>query len=134
MAKRKHDNCLASENLRDGTKERCYEAILQKHLSDDEYQAAIARERLTKLQPPKIRARVMERLGTLERPKLLGNALRLMRRVRAVGRPPQTNTDMDLRTAAFLTELESIDYGLISRTPNSFTIRSVTKTTRRPSK
>ena len=45
VAKRLHANGLQTENTLNGTKERCYELILQKHLAGDEYEAAIGKER-----------------------------------------------------------------------------------------
>ena len=109
VARRKHEHSLRNQNLRDGTKERCYEVIFRKHLNDDEYRTAMARgrERLTKLRRPKLLSRVKWRLTKLQRPKLLRNVLMLMFRALS------TNTEMDPCVEAFLKEMDKVDYGLM---------------------
>jgi len=113
MVIRKHENSLGLQNLHDGTKKRCCEVILQKHLNGDEYRAAMAREILTRFQRPKLLDRVKVGLIKLQRPKLLRNALTLIIRRRRRHRALPAQTEMDPRTEAFLKEMDKVDYGLM---------------------
>ncbi len=107
VAKREHKNRLRIQNLLDGTKQRCYEVILQKHLLGDEYQAAMARERFTKLRQPRLLGMVKWKLAELLGPKLFAKVLQLTRRASS------TKTDMDPLAEAFLKEMDNVDYGLM---------------------
>ena len=113
IAKREHKNCLQVQNIHDGTKRRCYELILRKHLSKDECQVAIDQVTPTKLQPPKLMARLKERIYRIQRPKILRDTLQSMRRERQIRRmrrayPQSTEFEPCIKT--FLEELESVDY------------------------
>ena len=116
---RRHKHSLLIQNTQDGTKERCYEMILRKHLNGFEYRDAMAKVRMRpiKLQPPKLLTRVKTRLKEVQRPKLFRNALWLiilMRRALLIKTEAlPTKTEMDPRTEAFLKEIDKVDYGLI---------------------
>ena len=120
--KRNHKNSVHMQNGHEGTKERCYEMILRKHLNGFEYRDAITRdrERLIKFQPPKLFIRVKTKLKEVQRPKLFRNALWLIIRMRRAllikmgVLPPKT--EMDPRVVAFLKEIDKVDYGLIDDT------------------
>ena len=87
--------------------------ILRKHLSQDECQVAINEQALTKLQLPNLRSRLKERLYRIQHPKVLSNALQLMRRERQLRRlhrsDPQA-VDFEPYIKTFLEEFESVDY------------------------
>ena len=124
VARRMHENCLRIQNIRDGTKQRCYAEILRKHVntvSDEDFQIALdrAQEKLKRLHRPPLRPIVKERLE--RRPQLA-------RLLRSFGLAPSRTTVAPC-VAAFLKEMDEVDYGLMD-----FTTRSVTNTTRRPSK
>ncbi|MEE3373053.1 MAG: glycosyltransferase [Planctomycetota bacterium] len=100
MLKRNHAGCLRIQNTLDGTKERCYETIYQKHLQGSAYEAALEKVRRIKVRPP----------GTGWRPKraakAVGRALRL-RRVAALLRL-QSGVLLDKETERFVREMREI--------------------------
>ena len=106
MIKRHHKDCLRIQNIQDGTKEKCYEEILQKHLGGDKYGAAMEMAKRTKLR----------------RPRPLWNPYELMRRLFRVLRMRRLRSflglrrdmSLDLPTQVFLKELETVDYGLMA--------------------
>ena len=105
MIKRHHKDCLRIQNIQDGTKERCYEEILHKHLCGDKYRAAMKMAKRTKLR----------------RPRPFYNPYELMRRLFRVLRMRRLRSflglrhhmSLDLKTQAFLKKLETVDYGLM---------------------
>ena len=105
VVKRHHKDCLRIQNTRDGTKERCYEEILQKHLHGDEYRATMAMARRTKLRRPRPLwnpHEFMRRLFRVLRMRRLRSFLGLRRDI-----------PLDLQAEAFLKEMETVDYGLM---------------------
>jgi len=116
MAKRDHKDCLRLKNIRDGTKERCYAIILRKHLNEEEYQDAMAREKCSRLQQPKLLVRMKEMLHRLERPKRLHDALASMRhrrQLRQMRLAYPNEIEYDAYIGAFLKQLDEVDYGLM---------------------
>lgn len=71
MLRREHQNGLYAQNLRDGTKERCYEVILGKHFAGDALREAMDRERNTRLKQPAALERALQRLYGLMGPDVL---------------------------------------------------------------
>ena len=108
VARRVHEDNLRIQNIRDGTKERCYEKILQKHLEGHEYRAAMAiqKKRLAKLRRPRLR--LSPAVRKLVHRVLPSHVLKPRRR------SPSTPVAIDPRAAAFLKEIDDVDYELIS--------------------
>lgn len=99
IMRRVHEHGLRRRNIEDGTKLKCYEHVLGKHLEGEAYLKAIATER--------------KRLARLQPPRLLAGTRRLARRLLPVSmrgrtrrpRPPQPAYGPEIE--AFLRELES---------------------------
>ena len=105
VARRVHEDCLRIQNMLDGTKERCYEKILHKHLKSEEYRAAMAfhKKRIVKLRrqnPPSAVRKLIRRV-------LHSHVLKPIRR------SYWTRVEIDPRVAAFLKEIDRVDYGLM---------------------
>ena len=99
MLERNHPGCLRLQNTLDGTKARCYERIVSKHLKGREYQRAMAKARQIRLNPS----------ISLWRPRHVAKALRdvpgfhyiaLLRR--------QTGISLDRETHAFLYDMREV--------------------------
>ena len=102
MLRRIHEHSLRRQNIEDGTKLRCYEHVLGKHLEGDAYQRAIAaeRDRLAKLRPPVWRTGP-QRLAR----RLLPASVRTRFHRRPPPQPPPPPA-----VQAFLRQLDSVDY------------------------
>ena len=111
VARRVHQNRLRTQNILDGTKLRCYEMILRKHLGEEDFQAAIARVKMTKLKPPNLLARIDENIARFQRLALLRSTLKSI--LRLTRRAFLTKTQMDPLVETFLSEMDKVDYDLI---------------------
>tara|TARA_B100000809_G_scaffold258620_1_gene302124 strand:+ start:305 stop:1342 length:1038 start_codon:yes stop_codon:yes gene_type:complete len=103
VAKRRHKNSLTHQNLRDGTRERCDEIILKKHLNDNEYQAMITRARPTRPQYKSRRQKVLARVAELQRPRVLHNALKFIYNI-------SNKVEIDPCAKVFLKKIKKVNY------------------------
>lgn len=116
-AKRSHNGCLRIQNLRDGTKARCYKLILGKHLSGHALDTAMEHARRTRLAGPGLSQRIKTYIRSAQRPQLVRgsvqmswqilNALRMRQARTLLGLRKDNSgvTSIDADTEAFLREM-----------------------------
>ena len=78
-AKRSHDGCLRIQNVVDGTKMRCYELILGKHLTGESLNIAMERVHKTRLAGPRLSRRIKFWIRSPQRPKLVRGSIQISR-------------------------------------------------------
>jgi len=126
-AKRIHKDCLRMQNVRDGTKARCYELILKKHIQGDEFLKAMEHARRTRLAGPTLLEKVKEFIRGEQCPGLLRftfdairhalHALR-MRQVRSMlglRKEDPSKPQIEQATEAFLKQMQHFDTELFIR-------------------
>ena len=106
VIKRIHKDSVHKQNRLDGTKERCYELILRKHLSGVEFETAMKQER-RKFRRWSPLAKATKRLVKRLRPRRLRSALRTKLSARS------SSEKVDPRIQSFLHEVKNIDHRLI---------------------
>ena len=96
-AKRSHGGCLRIQNLRDGTKARCYKLILGKHLSGNALDIAMQRARRTRLACPGLSQRIKIYIRSAQRPQLVRGSVQMSRQILNALRMRQARTLLGLR-------------------------------------
>jgi glycosyltransferase involved in cell wall biosynthesis len=96
-AKRSHDGCLRIQNMRDGTKARCYKLILGKHLSGNALDTAMERARRTRLAGPGLSQRIKTYIRSAQRPQLVRGSVQMSRQILNALRMRQARTLLGLR-------------------------------------